>query len=233
MKSKLFLAIVLIPLFSLSLIASLAACSGRISGALASDGQAEFSLEISLVKSLVPIMGNALNAREIAQSFAAVPGVESVNLRELSSSSLEGSVKLSRIDHFLALPVSASGKQFIRYEEAGQGLSRLVISLDRSISPQIAALLSEDVRDYLSALIPPAVTGEDLSKEEYLALISAIYSRTMMNEIRDARISLSIDFPRPIQRIQGGAYRDRRAEFTLSLLDLLVLEQPITWEVSW
>jgi len=72
-----------------------------------------------------------------------------------------------------------------------------------------------------------------MTTREYLDLVASIYSRLLANEIAEARIRATIDFPRPITSIQGGAFVGRRAEFDISLLDILVLEQPLRYEVSW
>jgi hypothetical protein len=55
----------------------------------------------------------------------------------------------------------------------------------------------------------------------------------LAEEIAAARISITIDFPRPVREVKGGAARDRRASFDLPLIDLLVLEQPLIYEVIW
>jgi hypothetical protein len=95
------------------------------------------------------------------------------------------------------------------------------------------ALISPEVSDYLSAFMAPVVTGEELSKAEYLDLVSSLYGRALADEIAAARIYASVDFPGPLQSVRGGNFSGRRAEFTVPLIDLLVLENRLEYEVRW
>jgi hypothetical protein len=79
----------------------------------------------------------------------------------------------------------------------------------------------------------PVATGETLSRTEYLNLVSTIYGRPVADEIAAARILVTLEFPRPVSEILGGTARDRKAQFDISLPDLLVLEQPLRYEVYW
>ncbi|GHV25107.1 hypothetical protein AGMMS4952_02050 [Spirochaetia bacterium] len=227
----------------------LAGCSGRINGNLRRDGSAELTLEIrleprmsALIRSLSALSGRAktdqeipiINASAIARSMAAAPGIESVNLQNRSSSSIAGNISISHIDEFLALPDAKAGntlgKRFITYIP---GNSRLLINLDRDTAPLVLAMISEDVRDYLSALMAPAATGEHLSQAEYLELVSDFYGQGLADEIAAAGITVSIGFPGPVSVVKGGTRNGPQARFELSLVELLVLENPLEYEVIW
>jgi hypothetical protein len=231
----------------------LAGCSGRINGNLQRDGSAELSLEIrleprmsALIRSLSALSGNTpaerdapiINGPAIAKSMAAAPGIESVNLQNRSPSSIAGSVRISRIDEFLALPDAiggnTTGKRFITYIPLNPpGDSRLLIALDRNTAPLVLAMISEDVRDYLSALMAPAATGERLSRAEYLKLVSDFYGKALADEIAAAGITVSIGFPGPVSSVKGGTFSGAQARFDLPLAQLLVLENPLEYEVIW
>jgi hypothetical protein len=79
----------------------------------------------------------------------------------------------------------------------------------------------------------PVATGESLTKGEYLALVGSIYGKGVADEITAAKIHAFIDFPGPISSVRGGAYTGRRAVFEVPLLDLLVLESPLNYEIRW
>jgi hypothetical protein len=89
------------------------------------------------------------------------------------------------------------------------------------------------VEEYLSALMAPVVLGEYMSSGEYLSLISMVYGRPLADEIAEARIKASIEFPRPVTSVSGGSSSGKRAEFDIPLLDILVLERPLRYEVYW
>jgi hypothetical protein len=240
------------------LSAVLAGCSGRIDGSLERDGSVELSLDIrleprmtALIRSLSAFAGNSpaavgapvLKGPAIARSMAAAPGIGSVSLRNSSPSSVTGEVRISRIGDFLALPAAAGmaeggGKRFITYVPAdpqggAPGNSRLLIALDRDTAPLVLAMISEDVRDYLSALLAPAATGELLSREEYLELVEVIYGKALADEIASARVTASIGFPGPVVSVKGGTFTGTQAHFDIPLADLLVLENPLEYEVIW
>lgn len=221
-----------------------ASCSGKVAGVLKQDGSAELELEIALgsqmagrLQLLNRIMrGGAQDAQTplldgpaIARSMAAAPGISAVSLHNLGPSAVAGAVSVSRIDAFLSLPARAGGAPFIQYDPAG----RLVISLDLETSPQLLSLLSEDVRDYLSTLAAPAATGWPLTRAVYRETVASLHGPQVADEIAAARIPITIEFPRPVKEVRGGAAQGRRARFDLPLIDLLVLEQPLIYEVIW
>lgn len=226
----------------------LASCSAKVNGSLHEDGSADFSLWASLeprmatlIRSLArlnrtsPSSEQILDGPAIALSMASAPGIKSIVLKNNNPTTIEGTISLVRVDNFLAIPESQGARRFISYEQSGSG-GRFRIALDRNSGPQIVTLLSPNVAGYLSALMAPVVTGETLSKGEYLGLVRSVYGKGVADEIVGARIQVSIEFPRPISAIRGGVVSiasKTRGEFDIPLLDLLVLENPLEYEVSW
>jgi hypothetical protein len=107
------------------------------------------------------------------------------------------------------------------------------ININRANGPSVIELLSSDVSDYLNALMAPIASGEEITRSEYLELISSFYNRGISDEIASSRIRSSIEFPGAITGIRGGTFSGRRATFDIPLLDLLVLETPLIYEVNW
>lgn len=223
----------------------LASCSSQVNGVLREGGSAELAIVASLeprmsilVKSLNMIMGDPdsqqiLDGPSISRSMSASPGVKSVNLKNTGPSSVEGTAVIAKVEDFLYL---TNGTPFIVYSESsknGKSTGRILISLDRETAPALIELLSGEAIDYLSALMAPAVIGEDMSKNEYLTLVGSIYGPGIASDISAAGISVSIDFPGPITQIRGGTADGAKAVFKIPLLDILVLETPQSWEVSW
>jgi hypothetical protein len=160
--------------------------------------------------------------------MAAAPGIRSVSLHNTAPAAVNGEIQISRIDEFLSLP--GGGGQFIRYTPVP---GRLSITLDRSSGPRIIALLSTEVADYLSALMAPVVTGEQLSQEEYLNLVVSVYGKAIADEIAAAQLFIAINFPGPLQSVRGGTFSGRRAEFLVPLVDLFVLDKALEYEARW
>jgi len=222
----------LLPLFS---------CAARISGSLASDGSAALTVNISLEPRMTALIrslaaaggqtgGPVLDGPSIARSMSnASSGNVSASLKNTAPASVEGAIQISNISRFLAVGDRGG---FIEFEQGRTG-GRCGISISRDNGPVILGLLSPEIADYLNALMAPLATGEELSKTEYLELVSSVYSKAISDEISGSRIRASIDFPGSVTSVKGGTFSGKRANFDIPLLDLLVLETPMSYEVKW
>jgi hypothetical protein len=228
--------------FTLPLLMLFFSCFAEINGTVREGGVAELTLNTAmgprttaLIRSLRIFAGEGagapiLDGSAISHSMSLAPGVRTVSLRNSGPETLDGSIFISNIGDFLALPNAEN--RFISFTE-GRQASSIVLFLDRASAPQLISLLSPEVYDYLSALMAPVAIGETMSAHEYLDLVASIYSRPLANEIAEARIRATIEFPRPVTAIRGGTYSGNKAEFDIPLLDILVLERPLRYEVSW
>jgi hypothetical protein len=230
-------------LFKLLFLPSLAlffSCSARIDGVVTGGGAAEISVRASLgprtvglVQSLRGFMGDnrntpILNSEAINRSLAAASGIRSVSLKNAGPEALEGAITISNVGDFL---LNEKG-MFITYNE-GADSSSIVVVLDRNSAPLLISRLSPEVEEYLSALMAPVALGEYMSAEEYLSIVAMVYGRPLADEIAAARIRAAIEFPRQVASVTGGSSSGRRAEFDIPLLDVLVLEKPLRYEVNW
>ncbi|GHU69532.1 hypothetical protein FACS189450_02580 [Spirochaetia bacterium] len=230
--------------FFVTVILAFPSCTANITGRLDTGGSGEFAVTASLgdrmaalLRTLSGAVGGefALNGPAIAKSMAAAPGVESVSFRNTGPVTLEGTIKIANIGNFLS---PAGGKRgFITFEEAKTGGTdgggRLGINLNREAGPEILALVSPEIAEYLSALMAPFATGEVLAKDEYLSLVASVYGKAVVDEISRGSIHAALDFPGPISAVIGGTFSGRRAVFDIPLLDLLVLERSLSYEVTW
>jgi len=213
-------------------------CAARIDGALAADGSAAVSLSLSLeprmaamIRTLAAASGQSgpvLDGPSIANSMSAAPGVASASLRNTSPSAVEGQVRISRIGDFLT---AADGRGFIVFEQSSGG--RCEININRENGPMILEFLSPEIAGYLNALMAPLATGEEMSRTEYLELVSSFYNKAISDEIAASAVRASIEFPGNVTSVRGGTFSAIRANFDIPLVDLLVLETPINYEVRW
>lgn len=222
-------------------LALFASCSASIAGRLEQDSSGSLTLKAALepktaaaIRSLAALQGktgaSVLDSQAINRSLRAAPGVKSASLKNTASEAVEGTVVISGIGGFLAS--NRQGSRFVSYEAAGSG-GRLGINLDRESAPEIIGLVSRDAADYLSVLMAPAVTGEKLSRAEYTELVRSVYGGGIADEIAAARISAVLILPAPVKSVKGGAASGREARFSAALLDILVLEQPLNYEIVW
>ena len=216
-------------------------CQGRINGSLRADGSADLELDAALepqitllIQTLARVFGNSspqgplIDGPAIGAAMATAPGVASASLRNVTPTAIAGTVRLSQVNAFLASP-SMGGTQFIQYSPTGS----LRVSIDKQSGTRLLTLFTPEVTDYLLALMAPVATGEELAKEEYLTLVEAIYGKAVADEIDGSQVQLILELPRPVRTIRGGTYQGRRAQFSIALADLLVLERPLVYEVTW
>ncbi|MDR1318524.1 MAG: hypothetical protein LBJ90_02790 [Treponema sp.] len=223
----------------------LSSCAAKITGGLGASGSGDFIVTAglqpkvsALIRSFKALAGETdprapvIDGAAIAQSMSSAPGVASVSFRNSAPAAIEGPVRISRISDFLAPAEDGQARGFIRFEQAPEG-GRCTITLSRESGPGILSLVSPDISAYLEALMAPLATGEELDRAGYLELVSSLYGPGLAEEISQARITAAIEFPGPVQSIRGGKFSGSKAEFDIALLDLLVLETPLDYEVVW
>jgi hypothetical protein len=230
--------------FPIALLMVFMSCASRINGSLMVDGQADLEIQAELKPRMSALIGRfaalsgttnqgapILDGPSIAASMSAAPGIASVSFANESPSAIKGPVKISRINDLLA---SGRADSFISFEQrnsAGEG--HCIVNLSLESGPQILNLISPEIGMYLNALMAPLATGEKITKKDYLDLVASFYGKEIADEISDSAISASVNFPGAIQRIKGGTFTGRRADFRIPLLDILVLETPLIYEVIW
>ncbi|MCL2211980.1 MAG: hypothetical protein FWB95_08780 [Treponema sp.] len=214
---------------------TLFSCTARIDGSLETNGSARLTVSMSLgqrITSLIRSFSSAggqqteqiLDGASIAKSMTGSPGVSSVTFRNTSASSVEGQILISHIDEFFG--------KFITFEQKNTS-GRCVININRDNASVILESLSSEVTDYLTAILAPIAIGDEMTKPEYLELVTVFYNKAVSDEISASRIRASIDFPANVKTVKGGVSSGRKAVFDVPLVDLLVLETPLNFEVTW
>jgi len=229
-----------LPVFAVLVL--LPSCSGRINAQLAQNGSGSVQLQAGLEPGMVKLLGklrelngggqsgSLLDAASLNRSLQAAPGIASSALKNNGREKVEGTVGISRVGDLL----NTGANRFINYEApSGAAPGRLAIHLDRNIAPRILAQISPEAVDYLSALMAPAATGEALSRGEYLSLVESIYGKAIASEIAASRVTAAITLPETVKSVKGGTSSGREARFNIPLTDLLVLEQPLDYEITW
>jgi hypothetical protein len=230
------------PLFWLIVVAAVffASCSGRITGSIQANEQGEFIIEAELApvsaRLLAPLSPTTVTARPapvldagvIALSLKDAPGISSAQLRNTTPESITGGISFVKISDFL----TSGAFRFITWEQNTTS-GRAVITIDRKNGPQMLAMLSQDISDYLSAIMAPIATGEPLTKREYLQLVSGVYGDAIAREIEGAEIAVSIRFPGRVTLAEGGSFSGSTVRFYIRLLDILTLETPLVYETRW
>jgi hypothetical protein len=220
-----------------------ASCSASVSGTLRQDSSGDLSFTAALgpetaamIRAFGALRGKAagpvLDGRSISRSLGAAPGIASAAVKNTRADALEGTIRISKAGDFLAS--ANSGKNLVSYEPVGAGgRGRLAIHLDRESGPPILRRMSDEAADYLSVLMAPLATGEALGRSEYLYLVASVYGEGVAAEIAAARFKAVLTVPGTVRSVKGGSFSGREARFDIPLLDILVLETPLDYEVTW
>jgi hypothetical protein len=219
-------------------------CASQINGSLMGEGQADLAIQAELKPNMSALIGRfaalsgtakpgapLLDGPSLAASMSKAPGVAAVSFANKTPSSIEGPVKILRISDFLSSGKTSGFISFEQKNSAGEGHCAVNLSLESG--PQILGLVSPEISMYLNALMAPIATGEVLTKTEYLTFVGSIYGKNIADEISSSSIRASVNFPGAIQRVKGGTFSGRKADFEIPLLDILVLEKPLNYEVVW
>jgi len=215
-------------------------CTAKIDGNITASGPAVVTLSMSLgqrMTSLIKSMAAAggqeniqvLDGQAISKSMSGSPGIDTVSLKNTSPSAIDGQIKISKINLFLS---EVKGKEFINFEQRTSG-GKCVFSINMENSQVILGYFSKDISDYLTAIMAPAATGEKMTKTEYLEVVGSFYNKGISDEISASRVRVSIEFPGAVTNVKGGKFSGKKAIFDIPLLDLLVLETPLSYEVNW
>jgi hypothetical protein len=221
--------LVVLPFFS---------CASMIKGIISTDGSTELTVDMSLqprmtslIRTLISATGQTddpiLNGAVITKSILNTPGVTYALLKNTSQSSVVGIVQISHINEFLNL---IDSNKFIVFDQTAK---RCQINIDLENALVMLSLLSPEITGYLNALMAPVATGEKMSKREYLELVAMFYNKTISDEIASSQIRATVEFPGIITSVKGGTFSGRQANFDIPLLDILVLETPLSYEVKW
>lgn len=114
------------------------------------------------------------------------------------------------------------------------GESTLSFSISRE-NAQVLPVLFPGMDPYiLEALSPPALDPYPVTADEYREMLAALLGQTALKELASAAAQIQIRTPGPITRSSGGKLSGGQS-FTarLPLLELLVLEKPLSFSVSW
>ena len=246
------------PIFFLSLLVLFfSSCAARINGSILADGSATMNVSMALEPRITSLIrtftvvggqteGVVLDGQAIALSMDGAPGISSITLRNTAAAAIEGVVVINNINEFLSVSggnrdfdgfesdfdEETAGNGFFSFEQGASGGS-LSVNINLENSPQILELLSPEISVYLEALMAPIATGEEMGKDDYLELVSMIYNQVISDEIASSRFRAVIEFPGRVSSVRGGTSSGRRATFDIPLLDILVLEEPLSYEVRW
>lgn len=96
------------------------------------------------------------------------------------------------------------------------------ITFSDKVINQFISLLPPETADYMELLMAPVFTGEIMTTDEYIDLISAVYGSTLAQEIEKASFKLSLTAPNGKKQI-----------FQEKLTDILCGNTMKTYTINW
>ena len=234
----------------LTLLFALTGCGSRLGIAARDDGKADISVFMdtgkaasrmisSIMASLYPSSASPAGgvftperAKALEQSLWG-GGAESLSAKALSASvlSIEATIKEAAAQS----SVSRTGVRFSNVVSVKK--KSLTLTLSPATMRALYDSMDEQTRSYADLFMAPAFTGEQMSGEEYIALISSVYGSDLADEISTARMEVTLTAPKG-SKVASCSREDaklsgRRAQFAIPLLDLLVMEKEQRYRISW
>ena len=233
-------------LLVLVLIFALSSCGAVAGLAMKADRSATLALSIEVpaavdtrIRAFASTGGAAAASTVPLFDAAAVTGTlvaRGMTVRESvvpSPRSYRGAYTIKGLSGILASDPGLAG--VFAYSQ-GDGWASLRIRIHRDNAATLTGLFPGIDRDLLEALQPPALYDNPVTAEEYRSMLSGLLGKTAASAIDGLVFKLNLDLPGTVLESGGGVVIDasgRKAIFTVSALDAMVLEKPIDFLVKW
>jgi hypothetical protein len=233
---------IILPLLFIIYYLLFTSCSADISGKIQQNNAGSFTISAELKPAISGLIrsfqalsayngqksdANIIDAQQISQSIKTSVKISSVSLKNTSDRGIMGDLLIENI------PDLIPQNDFLKFEKNSSGGVNFNILVNLENGNAIINSLSPDLTLYLEALMSPVATGEVMTKKEYLDLLGSIYNKNIADEIVQSVIKVSLDFPGKITHITNGISNGKRAEFIIPLIDFLVLEQELNYQVVY
>lgn len=152
----------------------------------------------------------AFDAEEITKIFMD-SGFESVNALTLNSGrnlEVKAALPESADD-----PISKSGMLLVAE-------NKLKIILNNTNLLSFYENLSSDLQSYLDMLMAPTFTGEEMTNEEYIELVSEVYGERLAKELEEATVKITLD-----------SFFKTEKVYSVKIVDILNMKNEVVWEI--
>jgi hypothetical protein len=137
---------------------------------------------------------------------------------------------------FIASDSRLKDSSLIRYE-SGKGWASLRLTVSSTNASALVDLFPGLDPQLLEALQPPALFYNPVTTSEYRSMLGALMGRTAAGALDATTLSLKLMVPGTITESSGltpGSRSDNRtADFTIDVVDAMVLEKPIDIYLKW
>ncbi len=226
------------------LLAALSSCAAGLSLAVNPDGSGTLAVDARIPDAAAarlrsyaaagtpgsaptaPLFDTAAVRRETARR-----GLAAVSVETPTPNRFRGSFSFRSLADLAADPELAESG--ILRVGSKDGVTALSFRLSRDNARSLPLLFPGLDPYVLEALSPPALDPYPVSASEYREMLQALLGTAALGELDSAEIRVQVRAPGPVLRHSGGAVSDRTFTAVLRLMDILVLEKPLEFSVTW
>ncbi len=132
-----------------------------------------------------------------------------------------------------------SEKQLVTFENTSER-GHLSLSINNATMMSLLSLMGEENVIYLELLQAPIFTGGQMTTNEYLDFIGALYGQTMLEELKKSNVVFSLTVPKTVKEVSLSPsnvgdveYAKKSAKVAISLADFLANTDEIKLEIIW
>ena len=168
------------------------------------------------------------DTERIAEELRATPGIEPVSVEIVDRNTLSVSYKITDF--------SAALDGALTFEASAGSTRKLSLSLDRSSFTRVSRLFIDE-ESPAAAFIPVRqsdfLNADDYRELAHYALEEFATDRSVDQILDGSTVSIAVRTDGTIRAVSGGELAGAKALYTLRLLDLVTLEDPIHLTLSW
>lgn len=225
-----------------ALVTTLFSCAPSVKIEIAHDDSAKMEFSTSLSKSIEGSIRSLMGLENEAPLYKEEPvrasllatglDVESISFPSMTGIEIKAGIK--DINSSLTY-----AKDAVKVTPNGSGKDA-VIQFSPKIISEALNFMPEETRTYSDLLMAPVFTGEAMTPDEYLFLLSMVYGETLANELAKSVFYVEMIAPAVIKKASlsdtsiGSVQIDgEKAIFTISLYKLLSTSGITEYKVSW
>lgn len=228
--------------FTALIAGTLVSCAPSVKIDIANDNSAKMEFSTSLSKSIEGSIRSLMGLQNDEPLYKEAPvrasliatglDVESINFPSMTGIEIKAGIK--NINTSLTY-----AKDAVRVVSKGSG-KEATIQFSPQIITEALNFMPEETRTYADLLMAPVFTGETMTADEYLFLLSMVYGETLANELAKSSFFVELSAPSDIKQASLSdtslgtvSISGKKAIFTISLYKLLSTSGKTEYLVSW
>lgn len=220
-----------------------ASCSARQEIFLASDGSARLSFRVELSDYLYDYIEGlgSLNRKsfdkndpfgvpKIREEIGKVGQVKVSRLNAISPKVLEGEFTCTDVEAFAKADADDRGIGIVSFTTSG---NKKTLSISISRETLLASKALAPVRENELFQMFGPFENEGMSEDEYLEMMEWVLTGDGAKMIKTSFVDLEIVVPSSVLSQKGGTVKGRVVTFRIPLIDLLLLNEPLLYTVTY